>query len=104
MILIPFVWVGYIWSRIKDPHRELDYIPEPENKIVRFFFKTSNRVSSSWLLRTFLYLLISLLVSTFAIIDVVKKDIFYFLYGAMMLKESLVQVECTPEVCTSPWV
>lgn len=73
MILIPFVWVGYIWSRIKDPHRELDYITEPENRLIRFFFNTSTRVSSSWKMRTFLYLGISLLISAFAIIDVVSE-------------------------------
>ncbi|XP_035706917.1 adenylate cyclase type 2 isoform X2 [Folsomia candida] len=82
MILIPFVWVGYIWSRIKDPHRELDYVPEPENKLIRFFFNTSTRVSSSWIWRTILYLSISLLISAFAIIDV---------------------LECTAEKCESPW-
>lgn len=65
--------MGYIWSRIKDPHRELDYVPEPENKLIRFFFNTSTRVSSSWIWRTILYLSISLLISAFAIIDVVSE-------------------------------
>ena len=70
--VFPFVWVGYIWSRLKDPHRELDRIPEPKSPLVRFFYKSSITVTNSLLIRTLIYLIVSFLISTFAIIDVVS--------------------------------
>jgi len=57
---------------MKDPHRELDFVPEPENRIVRYFFRCSHKVSGSLLLRVLLYLSICIFISTFAIIDVVR--------------------------------
>ncbi|CAG7824524.1 unnamed protein product, partial [Allacma fusca] len=68
--VFPFVWVGYLWSRMKDPHRELDRIPEPKSPLVRFFYTASIHVTNSLLIRTLIYLTVSLLISTFAIIDV----------------------------------
>lgn len=72
VVLVPFVWVGYLWTQIKDPHRELDVIPLPQNKIVRFFFNSSNKITASWMRRTVLYFCIAILISFFAIIDVVN--------------------------------
>ncbi|CAL8101856.1 unnamed protein product [Orchesella dallaii] len=74
LILIPFVWVGYLWTQIKDPHRELDVIPLPQNRLVRLLFHSSNRITGSCLRRTLLYFVIAMLISFFAIIDVIECD------------------------------
>jgi len=75
IILTPFVWVGYLWTQIKDPHREMDVIPLPQNYLVRILFHSSNRVTGSSVRRTILYFCIAVLISFFAIIDVVSTSI-----------------------------
>ena len=76
MILIPYVWVSYIWNRIKDPHREADFIPDPGNRFVLYFYKMANRVTRKWAYRTLIYISVSIVLSIFAIIDVVRT--FYY--------------------------
>jgi len=72
LLIVPFVWVGYVWNRIKDPHQELDSIPDPKQRIIRHFYKTSDRIAKNWVCRTLIYLTVAVVLSTFAIIDVVR--------------------------------
>ena len=72
ILVVPFVWVGYVWNRIKDPHQELDSIPDPQSAFIRYFYKASDRIAQSLICRTLIYLSVAVVLSTFAIIDVVR--------------------------------
>jgi len=72
LLLMPFVWVAYIWSKVKDPHRELDKIPESQSPVIKHLTRCSNAVTNSCGLRVAIFIVISVSISLFAIIDVVN--------------------------------
>jgi hypothetical protein len=66
LVLLPLTWTHYIWNKLKDPHEEQDYIPEPTNKLLNFLYQASLKVVWSVSTRTALYLIVcfSLIVCT----------------------------------------
>jgi hypothetical protein len=66
LVLLPLTWTHYIWNKLKDPHEEQDYIPEPTNKLLNLLYRASLKVVWSVSTRTVLYLIvcISLIVCT----------------------------------------
>lgn len=36
VLLLPCLWVSYIWDQIIDPHYEMDQIEEPQNSVIRY--------------------------------------------------------------------
>ncbi|XP_051172100.1 adenylate cyclase type 2-like isoform X3 [Leptopilina boulardi] len=68
--LIPLTWMHFIWNRYKDPHDEHEgHFPQPTNKLLHFMYQTSIKVVWSALLRTILYLVISIMLATCAMLD-----------------------------------
>jgi len=123
LTLVPCVWVSFLWNRLKDPHREREFIPDPENPIVLYFYKMANRITRRWIIRTLIYISVALVLSTFAIIDVVssisivKWKAFFVKFVASLYLVHFVQIECDQESneheaeheptyddCPNPWV
>ncbi|XP_012228247.1 adenylyl cyclase X E-like isoform X2 [Linepithema humile] len=68
--LIPLTWMHYMWNRCKDPHDEHEgHVPQPRNKLLYFFYQTSVKVVWSALLRTILYLVITIMLAACATFD-----------------------------------
>ncbi|KAL0099732.1 hypothetical protein PUN28_019858 [Cardiocondyla obscurior] len=70
--LIPLTWMHFVWNRWKDPHDEHEgHVPHPKNKLLYFFYQTSVKVVWSALLRTILYLVITIMLATCAMLDMI---------------------------------
>lgn len=70
--LIPLTWMHFIWNRYKDPHDEHEgHVPHPRNKLLYFFYQTSVKVVWSALLRTILYLVITIMLAACAMLDMI---------------------------------
>lgn len=70
--LLPLTWAHFIWNAHKDPHQEMDHIPEPVNKFLRFLYRGSLKVVWSACIRTLLYIIVCLLLTVCAMADVVS--------------------------------
>lgn len=43
--LIPLTWMHFVWNRCKDPHDEHEgNVPQPRNKLLHFMYQTSIKV------------------------------------------------------------
>ncbi|XP_011646135.1 adenylate cyclase type 2-like isoform X2 [Pogonomyrmex barbatus] len=70
--LIPLTWMHFVWNRCKDPHDEHEgHVPHPRNKLLYFFYQTSVKVVWSALLRTILYLVITIMLAACAMFDMI---------------------------------
>lgn len=70
--LIPLTWMHFVWNRCKDPHDEHEgHVPHPRNKLLYFFYQTSVKVVWSALLRTILYLVITIMLAACAMLDMI---------------------------------
>ncbi|XP_033224247.1 adenylate cyclase type 2 [Belonocnema kinseyi] len=68
--LLPLTWMHFVWNRYKDPHNEHEgHVPQPRNKLLHFMYQTSIKVVWSALLRTILYLVISIMLVACAMFD-----------------------------------
>ncbi|XP_024936436.1 adenylate cyclase type 2 isoform X2 [Cephus cinctus] len=68
--LMPLTWMHFIWNRYKDPHDEHEgHVPQPRNKLLHFMYQTSVKVVWSALLRTSLYLAITIMLAACAMLD-----------------------------------
>lgn len=69
--LMPLTWMHFVWNRCKDPHDEHEgHVPHPRNKLLYFLYQTSVKVVWSALLRTILYLVITVMLAACAMFDV----------------------------------
>ncbi|XP_012165512.2 adenylate cyclase type 2 isoform X1 [Bombus affinis] len=70
--LLPIAWMHFAWNRYKDPHDEHEgHIPHPRNKLLCFLYQTSIKVVWSAFLRTVLYLVITIMLATCAMFDMI---------------------------------
>ena len=71
-LLIPCLWVTYIWDQIIDPHYESDTIPIPDHRLLRCFYYASKKITGRFLLRTPIFIIIALLFVAFGVLDIVS--------------------------------
>lgn len=71
--MIPCLWVAYIWDQIIDPHYESDNIAVPQNRLLRYCYTASKRITTQFWLRTPIFVIVSLLFVVTAVIDVVSR-------------------------------
>ncbi|KAK0177619.1 hypothetical protein PV328_001654 [Microctonus aethiopoides] len=68
--LLPLTWMHFVWNRYKDPHDEHEgHVPQPRNKLLHFMYQTSIKVVWSAVLRTTLYLVITIMLAVCAMFD-----------------------------------
>jgi hypothetical protein len=71
LVLLPLTWTHYIWNKLKDPHEERDYIPEPSNKFLSFLYQASLKVVWSASIRTVLYLIVCVSLTVCTMLELV---------------------------------
>lgn len=69
-LLLPCLWVSYIWDQIIDPHYENDNIAEPNHRLLRFFYHAAKKINTSLVTRTVIYIVVAVLIITSALLDV----------------------------------
>ena len=89
-LLIPCLWVTYIWDQIIDPHYESDTIPIPDHRLLRCFYYASKKITGRFLLRTPIFIIIALLFVAFGVLDIVS--ISYAVLGMSLDSKSAEQV------------
>ena len=103
-LLIPCLWVTYIWDQIIDPHYESDTIPIPDHRLLRCFYYASKKITGRFLLRTPIFIIIALLFVAFGVLDIVsisqylnifKKD---FLKSLFFLQATITCPQESPKV------
>jgi len=72
VLLLPCLWVSYIWDQIIDPHYDQDDIEEPESDLLRWFYRAAKRINTNLAARTSIFSVVALLVVTSAVLDVVS--------------------------------
>ncbi len=77
-MLIPCLWVAYIWEQIIDPHYESDSIAIPDHKLLRLFYSAAKKINTSLLIRTVIFFIVATLIVTSAVIDVVSTLVFSY--------------------------
>ncbi|PNF42986.1 hypothetical protein B7P43_G09584 [Cryptotermes secundus] len=75
LVLLPLTWTHYIWNKLKDPHEEQDYIPEPTNKLLNLLYQASLKVVWSVSTRTVLYLIICISLTICTMLEMVECDL-----------------------------
>ena len=53
LALIPATWISYIWDQIIDPQFDLEHIEQPDNKLIKFFYKVGNSIWNPFLTTIF---------------------------------------------------
>lgn len=74
--LLPLTWMHFVWNRCKDPYDEHEgHIPQPKNKLLQFMYQTSIKIVWSALLRTTLYLIITIMLAICAMFDMLVNNL-----------------------------
>ncbi|XP_023319662.1 adenylate cyclase type 2 [Eurytemora carolleeae] len=71
VFLIPCTWISYIWDQIIDPQFDLDYIAQPDNAIIKFFYQASGKLNTKSLHRNIIFVFVSIMIVFSAIMDIV---------------------------------
>ncbi|XP_032663466.1 adenylate cyclase type 2-like isoform X2 [Odontomachus brunneus] len=72
LALMPLTWMHFVWNRFKDRHDEHEgHVPQPRNKLLYFLYQTSVKVVWCALLRTILYLVITIMLAACAMFDMI---------------------------------
>jgi hypothetical protein len=72
LVLLAVTWTHYIWTKLKDPHEEQDYIAEPTNKLLNLLYQASLKVVWSAITRTVLYMAICISMSVCTMLELVS--------------------------------
>jgi hypothetical protein len=75
-LLIPCLWVSYIWDQIIDPHYESDSIAVPDHRLLRLFYMASKKITGRFFLRTPIFIVVALLFVFLGVLDIVRIDTF----------------------------
>lgn len=75
-LMIPCLWVAYIWDQIIDPHYESDSIAIPDHRLLRAFYFAAKKITSNFLMRTPIFVIVSVLFVVTAVIDVVSQFVY----------------------------
>ena len=95
--LIPCLWVAYIWDQIIDPHYESDSIAIPDQRLLRLFYFASKKITTLFILRTPIFVIVALLFVTTAILDVVSGHTCIFLICFIHFWCFQVTIKCLQE-------
>ncbi|XP_015124088.1 adenylyl cyclase X E isoform X2 [Diachasma alloeum] len=103
--LLPLTWMHFVWNRCKDPHDEHEgHIPQPRNKLLHFMYQTSIKVVWSALLRTTLYLVITIMLAACAMFDMLFECKNFDRLGNNNATSSIAETGAADIECiVSPW-
>ncbi|KAG7189766.1 hypothetical protein KM043_017430 [Ampulex compressa] len=103
--LMPLTWMHFAWNRYKDPHDEHEgHVPHPRNKVLYFLYQTSVKVVWSALLRTILYLVITIMLAVCAMFDMLFECKNVDQLSSNNVTSSIAEVGAGKLECiTTPW-
>ncbi|XP_035736454.1 adenylate cyclase type 2-like isoform X3 [Vespa mandarinia] len=104
LTLMPLTWMHFAWNRYKDPHDEGN-VPNPRNKLIYFLYQTSVKIVWSALLRIILYLVMTIMLATCAMFDMIFECQNVDKLASDNVTSSIAQVGAAKLECIStPWV
>lgn len=103
--LMPITWMHFAWNRYKDPHDEHEgNVPHPRNKLLCFLYQTSVKVVWSALLRTVLYLVITIMLAACAMFDMIFECKNVDQLASNNITSSISEIGASKLECiTTPW-
>ncbi|CAK9829019.1 Adenylyl cyclase X E [Anthophora retusa] len=103
--LMPIAWMHFAWNRYKDPHDEQEgHVPHPRNKLLCFLYQTSVKVVWSAVLRTVLYLVITIMLAACAMFDMIFECKNVDEYGSNNITSSVIEPGASKVECVAtPW-
>jgi len=69
--LIPCTWISYIWDQIIDPQFDLDYISQPDNPVIKFFYQASGTLNTNSLFRNLIFMFVSVMMVASSVVDII---------------------------------
>ena len=69
--LIPATWISVIWDQIIDPEFDLEHIEQPENRIIKMFYKASGKINTNTLARNVVFVVIGVMTMLSSVLDLV---------------------------------
>ena len=69
--LVPCTWISYIWDQIIDPQFDMERIEQPDNRLIKFFYKASGRINTSFCTRKIIFVSIGLVTMLSSVLDLV---------------------------------
>ncbi|KOC63427.1 Adenylate cyclase type 2 [Habropoda laboriosa] len=103
--LLPIAWMHFAWNRYKDPHDEQEgHVPHPRNKLLCFLYQTSVKVVWSAVLRTVLYLVITIMLAACAMFDMIFECKNVDEHGSNNMTSSVIEPGASEVECVAtPW-
>jgi hypothetical protein len=82
ILLLPILWISYIWDQIIDPEYDMEPedIPPPESSFLRWFYRSAKKINTSLGARTVIFLLVAALAVSSAVLDVVSEKLSCFTF------------------------
>ena len=71
LALIPATWVSFIWDQIIDPEFDLEHIEQPENKLIKLFYKASGSINTSVTTRNLVFILLGIMTMLCSTMDLI---------------------------------
>merc|ERR550519_2692105 len=71
LVLIPCTWISYIWDQIIDPEFDLEHIEQPENRIIKLFYKASAKINTSVIMRNVVFVVLGLMTMLSSVYDLI---------------------------------
>ena len=71
LALIPSTWISVIWDQIIDPEFDLEHIEQPENRIIKLFYKASAKINTSVIMRNVVFVVLGLMTMLSSVYDLI---------------------------------
>ena len=71
LVLIPCTWISFIWDQIIDPEFDLEHIEQPENRLIKAFYKASGAINTSFIYRNLIFVFIGVMTMLSSVLDLV---------------------------------
>ena len=71
LALIPSTWISVIWDQIIDPEFDLEHIEQPENRIIKLFYKASAKINTSVIMRNVVFVVLGVMTMLSSVYDLI---------------------------------
>ena len=71
LALIPSTWISVIWDQIIDPEFDLEHIEQPENRIIKLFYKASAKINTSVIIRNVVFVVLGIMTMLSSVYDLI---------------------------------
>ena len=71
LALIPSTWISVIWDQIIDPEFDLEHIEQPQNRIIKLFYKASGKINTSVIMRNVVFVVLGVMTMLSSVYDLI---------------------------------